>query len=481
MAEALHSAGGDSKNLFSGLLLLLPWLLLEYRCSRSRFNFLMINLRYIFRLTRAFISRFKALILVSMGLGIAFFFFIRYSLPLLSDSRLVRIGMTGRYTLSTLPNPILDMIGNGLTKLDSNGNVEPDLASSWETPDKGKTWTFILKNNLYWQDGKRVVSSGINYQFSDVVIERPDDKTITFKLQNPYSAFPSVVSRPTFRSGLLGTGQFRVTDLSLNGSVVEQISMKKKDGENIIYKFYPTEERTKLALELGHVDKIVDVLDPSPFISWPKMKISEGSNTGQYVGVFLNTQDNLFKDKSIRQALSYAINKDLLGGIRAIGPISIDSWAYNPQVKPYGYDFAKAKATIDDYKKNAKAEEVSVNLSVTSILLKQAEMIAKDWEKVGIKVNLQVISQIPSDYQAFLAIFDIPDDPDQYSMWHSTQTATNITRYQDPRIDKLLEDGRSEINIDARKRIYFDFQRFLVEDSPAVFLYYPTIYTIGRE
>ena len=108
-------------------------------------------------------------------------------------------------------------------------------------------------------------------------------------------------------------------------------------------------------------------------------------------------------------------------------------------------------------------------------------MIAKDWEKVGIKVNLQVISQIPSDYQAFLAIFDIPDDPDQYSMWHSTQTATNITRYQDPRIDKLLEDGRSEINIDARKRIYFDFQRFLVEDSPAVFLYYPTIYTIGRE
>jgi peptide/nickel transport system substrate-binding protein len=94
---------------------------------------------------------------------------------------------------------------------------------------------------------------------------------------------------------------------------------------------------------------------------------------------------------------------------------------------------------------------------------------------------LQVISQIPSDYQAFLAIFDIPDDPDQYSMWHSTQTATNITHYQNPRIDKLLEDGRSEINIDARKKIYFDFQRFLVEDSPAAFLYYPTTYSIGRK
>ena len=389
--------------------------------------------------------------------------------------------MTGRYTLSTLPSSILNMIGNGLTKLDANGNVEPDLASSWETPDKGKTWTFILKNNINWQDGKKVDSSGITYQFSDVTIERPDEKTITFKLQDPYSAFPSVVSRPTFKSGLLGTGQYRVTDLSLNGTVVEQISMKGKSGGTIIYKFYPTEERTKLALQLGQVGQVTDVLDPSPFDSWPKMKIGERPNTGQYVGVFFNTQDNLFKDKSIRQALSYAINKDMLGGKRAIGPISVDSWAFNPQVKPYDYDPAKGKAIIDEYKKSANVTDVSINLSITPVLLKQAEIIAKDWEAVGIKVNLRVISQIPSDYQAFLAIFDIPDDPDQYSMWHSTQMATNVTRYQNPRIDKLLEDGRSEINIDARKKIYFDFQRFLVEDSPAAFLYYPMTYTIGKK
>lgn len=389
--------------------------------------------------------------------------------------------MTGRYTLSTLPIPILDMIGNGLTKLDANGNVEPDLASSWDTPDKGKTWTFTLKDNLYWQDGKKIVSSGIDYQFSDVTVERPNDKSITFKLQNPYSAFPSVVSRPTFKSGLLGTGEYRVTHISLNGSVVEQITMRKKDGITLIYKFNPTEERTKLALELGQVDQIVGLLDISPLDSWPKMKIEEKSDTGQYVGVFFNTQNNLFKEKNIRQALSYAIDKNSLGGKRTIGPISIDSWAYNPQVKPYDYDPEKAKSMLDDYKKSAKLSDISVNLSITPVLLKQAEAIAKEWKGVGVNVNLQVISQVPSDYEAFLAIFDIPDDPDQYSMWHSTQTATNITHYQNPRIDKLLEDGRSEINIDTRKRIYFDFQRFLVEDAPAAFLYYPTTYTVSRK
>ena len=411
----------------------------------------------------------------------AFFFLLKYLLPLFAESQSVRIGMTGRYTLSNLPTSILDMIGDGLTKLDVNGNVEPNLASSWESPDKGKTWVFTLKDGLYWQDGKKVVSSGIAYQFSDVSIERTDAKTITFKLQNPYSAFPSVVSKPTFKSGLLGTGEYRVTNISLNGSVVEQLSMKNKNGGVIVYKFNPTEEKTKLALELGQVDQILDVLDPSPLDSWGKMKITEKSNTGQYVGVFFNTQDKLLAEKNIRQALSYAIDKTALNGKRAIGPISIDSWAYNPQVKPYDFDLVKAKTMIDDYKKSAKLTDVSVNLSTTPILLNTAEAVAKDWEAVGVKVNLQVISQVPSDYQAFLAIFDTPDDPDQYSMWHSTQTATNITHYQNPRIDKLLEDGRSEINIDARKKIYFDFQRFLVEDSPAAFLYYPTTYTISRK
>jgi peptide/nickel transport system substrate-binding protein len=79
-----------------------------------------------------------------------------------------------------------------------------------------------------------------------------------------------------------------------------------------------------------------------------------------------------------------------------------------------------------------------------------------------------------------LAILDTPDDPDQYSIWHSTQEATNITHYENPRIDKLLEDGRSEIDLASRRRIYLDFQRFLVEDSPAAFLYYPATYTVSR-
>jgi len=441
----------------------------------------MLNLRYIVRLTVAFFTRFKVLILFSVSVGFAFFFILKYLIPVLSTSQVTRIGLTGRFTSSELPDSILNQIGNGLTKIDPNGNVSADLASSWETPDSGKTWIFTLASNKYWQDGKKVVSGGITYQFSDVTVEHPDDQTIIFKLQNPYSAFPSVVSRPTFRSGLLGTGEYKVTNITIEGGIVEELFLADKPGNKIDYKFYPTEDETKLAFELGEVDKITGLFDPTPLNSWPKIKIENITNTGEYVAVFFDTQDKILGEKNLRQALSYAINKEALGGERAISPISINSWAYNPQVKPYDYDPVKAKQMIDDYEKTANINSLTINLSTSSVLLTQAEEIAKDWENVGVNTNVQVITQIPADYQAFLAIFDIPDDPDQYSIWHSTQVATNITHYQNPRIDKLLEDGRSEVSQEDRKKTYLDFQRFLVEDSPAAFLYYPASYSISRK
>lgn len=440
------------------------------------------SLRYILRLISAFVSRFRALIFIGAAVGIAFFFALRFIFPLISTSSTTRIGLTGRFTPTSLPNSILEMVGDGLTKLNKDGTVEPDLAASWETPDNGKTWAFTLKDNLSWQDNKPVTSSTISYQFSDVTIDRPSEKTIEFKLQNPYSAFPSVVSRPVFKKGLLGTGAWEVKNLSLAGSYVDQITLVKKDGKKIVYKFYPTEENTKLAFEMGAVDEIIDIFDPTPLNLWPKVKLEKNSDTGEFVEIFFNMQDkSLGGDKNLRQALAYAIDKDSLGGVRAISPISSDSWAYNPQVKPYTYDPEKAKGIVDDIKKNQGSDKVTINLTTPPILLPQAEKIIKNWQSVGITVNLQVMANIPSDYQALLVIFDIPDDPDQYSIWHSTQTTTNITHYQNPRIDKLLEDGRTEIELQQRKQTYFEFQRFLVEDSPAIFLYYPTTYTIKRK
>lgn len=432
----------------------------------------MFNPRYIFRLVFTFFSKFKAIILIGIFLGgIVFFLLTLLILPFFNKEN-ERIGIAGRFTPESLPLAILLQIGGGLTKINPNGDIEPNLAKSWETPDKGKTWIFTLKDSLTWQDGSSVTSQSVNYQFSDLETEKPDSKTIVFKLENPHSPFPGVLSRPIFKKGLLGTGEWKVKKITLSGEFVSTLTLLNLDGTKQVYKFYPTEERVKLAFRLGEVDKVIDVLSLDPFETWNKLKIKSETKTSSYVAVFLNTQDPILSDKTTRQSLAYAIDKEKLGSIRALGPISPNSWAFNPQVKPYNYDPGKAKRDIK--------EGLTVNLSTSAILLPVAESVAKNWEEIGIKTNIVVTSTIPSQYQALLAIFDIPQDPDQYTFWHSTQTATNLTKYASPRIDKLLEDGRTELDLEARKKIYLDFQRFLVEDSPAIFLFHPTTYTISR-
>ncbi|MBI3396972.1 hypothetical protein HY045_00690 [Candidatus Woesebacteria bacterium] len=135
---------------------------------------------------------------------------------------------------------------------------------------------------------------------------------------------------------------------------------------------------------------------------------------------------------------------------------------------------------LDGLPKEAK-KNLEINLYTTEALLPIAEKIASDWKALGAKPHVKVTTGVPDDYDAFLAIFDSPIDPDQYSVWHSTQTDTNISKYKSPKVDKLLEDGRIELNQENRKKIYLDFQRFLLEDSPAIFLYNPVFYDVLRK
>lgn len=439
----------------------------------------MFSIRYTFRLIKAFLTRFRALIFLGIVFGVLMFFVINMVIPSLASKKVEKIGITGRHTPSSLPISILSMVSDGLTMVDASGIASPSLAKSWETPDKGKTWVFTLKEGRTWQDEKPVKSGDINYDFSDLTIEHPDDSTVVFKLQTAYSAFPSVVAKPVFKKGLLGTGDWTVKNIKLAGGIVTELTVQNTTKETKIFKFYPTDQRTKVAFELGEVDKIEGLLDPTPIDSWPRIKIDKEPETTQYVVIFFNTSDKFLGEKSLRQALSYAIDKKSLPGKRAISPISENSWAYNPQVKPYTFDSEKAKKTISELPSDI-TNDLKIKLTTSPALLATAESVAKNWRDVGVTTEVSATNSIPQDYQALLVVFDIPEDPDQYSLWHSTQTSTNVSHYSNPRIDKLLEDGRTELDLEERKKIYLDFQRFLLEDAPAVFLYYPYTYTITR-
>lgn len=430
----------------------------------------MLSLRYIVRLIQAFFKRFKAIIIVGIFFGILVFLALVFLFPSLNASSL-RVGVTGRFLADQLPDNITTMISEGLTVVDENGNVSPGIAKSWESSDGGKTWIFKLDENKEWQDGKKVVSKDITYEFTDAQIEKIDDSTIKFNLNSQFSAFPIIVSKPLFKKGLLGTRDWKVKKISLTAGYVQKLTIVNLKKDKITFKFYPSDERLKLGFKLGEIDVIDKLQDIEEFKDWKIVDIKPNVSINNFVAIFLNTENEKLSEKSVRLALNYAIDKNREIEERAISPISFNSWAFNSQVKPYNKDMEKTKE-LKDFK---------IKLSTLPNLLKTAETVAKQWTEAGATVEVEVVTGIPEQFDAFLATVDIPKDPDQYSLWHSTQTTTNISRYKNPRIDKLLEDGRTELDQEARKKSYFDFQRFLVEDSPAIFLYHPTFYTITRK
>jgi len=437
-------------------------------------------LRYWMRLILAFANKFKLVLFFGVVTGFFGFVLARFLLPLAWGGHTERIGLVGRYHVEDLPQSVIEMVSIGLTVIDDQGRVQPGLAKEWDSEEEGKKWTFKLKDGLAWHDGEKVISETINYNFEgEMRVDYPNEGTIVFELKNPLAAFPSILARPIFKKGLIGVGEWKVSKVSLVGDYVEKITLRR-GRDRKIYSFYPTEEKLKTAYKLGSVDVLEDLLDPSPFDEWSTANLIEEPNSDRYVAIFLNNQSEVFSsNKALRQALYYSIDKKVWGE-RAFGPISPNSWAYNPQVKDYEYDQRRARELIEEVGSEA-IEALNIQLVVSPVLLNVAEKVAQDWRVVGVKTTILVSSVIPVDYQAFMAIVDVSRDPDQYAMWHSTQMETNISNYSNPRIDKLLEDGRKELNEDDRKKIYLDFQRFLLEDAPAIFLYHPISYTVERK
>ncbi len=395
------------------------------------------------------------------------------------------IGLIGNYTLETLPSDIKDLISMGLTRITPEGNATPAAAISWEIKNQGKTYTFALDQQLKWHDGKQLDAKQINYQIKGVEIKIIAKDKIEFHLKEPFAPFLVATSHPLFRKKTIGLGNYKIKSLTTRyGNIVSKLELepvdRTKNKEKYTFNFYPTQEMLRNAFVLGEVKEAWGAQNIEEFKKWSNVKITpQRELNNKYAAVFFNTQKTPFSEKRFRQALAYAIKKPKKEA-RALGPISPLSWAYNKSIKAYDFNPSHAKKIL----KEAKIEpgQIEIKLTTFSGLLPWAEKIKSDWEAIGIKTTIGI--ENPNfqgeDFDALLAFGPITPDPDQYYLWHSNQ-AGNITKFSNQRIDKLLEEGRQIFVKEKRKEVYQDFQRFLVEESPAIFLYYPESFRLSRQ
>ncbi len=224
----------------------------------------------------------------------------------------------------------------------------------------------------------------------------------------------------------------------------------------------------------------------------------ELGNSYTYLG--FNLKRKPFDDVRVRQAINYAIDKQeiidgvLLGlGLPVASPYKPGTRWSNPSLQPYPYDPGKAIALLkaagfEDHDHDGILDRDGQPLSF-EILTNQnkeremsAVLVQRRLKEIGIDVKIRVVEWATfisrfiktGDFNVVLLGWGLGLEPDQFNIWHSSQQAPgqfNFIGYNNPTVDKLLEDGRTELDPDKRMKIYHAFAKILLEDSPVVYLF----------
>ncbi len=450
-------------------------------------------------------------------------------------------------------NDVVSLVFSGLTRFTTQGYVEPDLAEAWEVDTSGITYTFHLNPKARWHDDTYVTADDVAFTvgllqdpdypgpqdlaklWNAVRVEKVDDYTVHFILQEPYAAFMDYTTvgllpahllqgihaseLPTlaFNRAPVGTGPFRLVDVTTEEGLVTEVTLKRFSRyygptpylENIVLNFYPTTRAAFEAYQEGMVEGVsripVDILPEA----WEEENlVFHSAPTAEMAMIYLNelmTDTLPFNNKQVRQALLYGLDRQALVDEVLMGqailpetPLLPGNWAYSTEgVHTYTYDPVKAqallsgagwgRATVSETVHNAAGVPFQFTLMAAndSRDLALAEAIAEQWSQLGISVT---VSGVPAlaltgalearSYQAQLTHLVIPGDPDPYPLWHETQAfaGQNYTGFRHRRISEVLEQARTTVNREQRLALYKEFQRLFMEEVPALPLYVP-VYT----
>lgn len=319
------------------------------------------------------------------------------------------------------------------------------------------------------------------------------------------------INTDDFNRHPVGTGPYKFKEWLTGQKIVllanDDYFKGRPNIDEYIYRIIPDPATIFLELKSRGVDSMG--LTPlqyqrqtqTPFFEKNFRKFRYPANGYTYLGY--NLRDPKFSDKKVRHALAYAINKaDIIKGVRlglgsvATGPYPPHYWAYNPDVRKFPYDPEKAESLLAaagwiDRDNDGILDRDGAPFQFTIITnqgnderKQAAEIIQQNLKKVGIVVKIKIV-----EWQAFINQFvdkrkfeaiilgwSIGIDPDNYIMWHSSQTGPNeynFVSYSNPEVDRLLVLGRKTFDQRKRQDIYRKVHAILAEDQPYCFLFVP--------
>lgn len=417
----------------------------------------------------------------------------------------------------------------------NNGEKTFYLADSLTPSADNLTYTLKLKSGLTWHDGQPLTADDVVFTFDTILDEKQnsffrsnlilggqpikavkvDDVTVDFKLPQVNPAFEATLVQLTpipkhvFENeatidksdknlnNVVGSGAFKFKEYKPG----EYVTLERFDNyaggskahlDSITYRIAKDTNAANLALQNGELN--VNYLNPQDVAT-----IEATGNfdikpyaEGRLAYLLFNERSDrgALAKKEVRQALSYALNREELiqtvyGSSEyadiAKSFVTPDGLFWTNDVTSYDNDVAKAKELL------ASAGESNLKLRfVTSSGNKVQEAAAlyvqQKLKDIGVTVELQSLDASAfgqkydttvTDYELMYAGYIMGYDPDAYRILYQSDADSNYSGYNNPKVDELFEQGASEADPAKRGEAYKQLQETIASDA----VVYPVSYT----
>jgi len=453
-------------------------------------------------------------------------------------------------SLSSVDAAISRLIYSSLFTRDKNGDLINDLAESTEVSADGKSYTIKITDQARWHSNEKVTAddvvftfntiqdaqfkSPLRFNFQGIRIEKIDDYTVRFNLEQAYAPFKELLTFGIMPKSLwqdISPFAFNLAEFNLkpigSGPYQFQSLIKDKNGniktytliannnyyrgrpylEKIICRFFVDQTEAINVLNNGKLDGL-------GYLTWAEKKSVATANSfyfhelnmPQYNALFFNLsqEDDRLSKLKFRQALTMITDREKIkqqvygSGPQIINSPILPGSTYSPTAKAPAFDLSGASKIFEELgwkpseevdesgktwlKKANQSLSLTITLPDTEELVAIAEVIKQQWEDFGIKTELEIVSKKDLNantiksrtFSILLYNVAVSHDPDPYPVWHSSQATANgfnLSGYKNTKVDKLLTDARAELDQTKRQQAYQEFEDLLTADYPAIFLF----------
>ena len=427
-----------------------------------------------------------------------------------------------------------------LLMYDDNNELVPYLAESYELSDDGLTYTFHLRGDIKFHNGRAIVANDFksNWErYLDPMIAAQtggdylsgivgagalldgtadtlegmtvlDDQTFTVTTERPDPGFlqrlasplmaavpPEAVvdGQPEWVDNPVGAGPFKFVEWKVNQRIVleawDDFFLGRPTVDRIEYYIVPDAATALAQYEAGELD-VVDVTysDLARVRQDPTLSEELNSWTRARLVFYCPSMDKVdaFKDKRVRQALNYALNRDsiienlLFDALQpAKGFVPPSMPEYNPDLQGYGYDPEKARELLAEAGYPEGQGFPSLKLNSTADLSTELEAVAAQWnENLGIPIEVEIVErgELFSGWFAH-ATWDVfrwgwsADFPSAEIWLHqllSTGVSGNCSGYSNPEFDAIVDEARTTLDDAKRAALWQQAEEIAMEDAPMI-------------